>query len=123
LIAWNTHSVRERSVSFILDLLVTSVLVLLVAQIVRGVEVQSWGSALLAALVLGLVNAVIRPIALFFSIPLTILTLGLFVWVINALMLWIVGALTPGFTVRGFRAAFLGSLILTGLQLLLYLVF
>jgi putative membrane protein len=110
-------------VSFIVDLLVTSVLVLLVAQIVRGVEVQSWGSALLAALVLGLVNAVIRPVALFFSIPLTILTLGLFVWVVNALMLWIVGALTPGFSVRGFRAALLGSLLLTGLRFLLYLVF
>lgn len=106
-----------------LDLLVTSVLLLLVAQVVRGVEVKSWGSALLAALVLALVNVVVRPVALFVSFPLTILTLGLFVWLINALMLWIVGAFTPGFSVRGFRAALLGSLLLTGLQFLLHLLF
>ena len=65
---------------FILDLLVTSVLVLLVAQVVRGIEVQSWGNAILAALVLAVVNLFIRPVALFISLPLTILTLGLFVW-------------------------------------------
>jgi len=110
-------------VSFILDLLVTSVLVLFVARVVRGIEVRSWGSALLAALVLAGVNVVIRPVALVLSIPLTILTLGLFVWLINALMFWIVGAFTPGFNVRGFRAAFLGSLLLTGLQFLVHLVF
>lgn len=109
--------------SFILDLLVTSVLVLFVARVVRGIEVRSWGSALLAALVLAGVNVVIRPVALVLSIPLTILTLGLFVWLINALMFWIVGAFTPGFNVRGFRAAFLGSLLLTGLQFLVHLVF
>lgn len=108
--------------SFILDLLVTSVLVLLVARVVRGIEVRSWGSALLAALVLAAVNVVIRPVALVLSIPLTILTLGLFVWLINALMFWIVGAFTPGFSVRGFKAAFLGSLLLTGLQFLVHLV-
>jgi putative membrane protein len=109
-------------VGFILDLLVTSVLVLLVAQVVRGIEVQSWGNALMAALVLAIVNVVIRPVALFFSLPLTILTLGLFVWLINALMFWIAGAFTPGFNVRGFRAAFLGSLLLTGLQFVVHLV-
>lgn len=108
--------------SFILDLLVTSVLVLLVARVVRGIEVRSWGSALLAALVLAAVNVVIRPVALVLSIPLTILTLGLFVWLINALMFWIVGAFTPGFSVRGFKAAFFGSLLLTGLQFLVHLV-
>ncbi len=109
--------------SFILDLLVTSVLLMLVGQVVRDVEVRSWGSALLAAVVLAAVNVVIRPVALFLSFPLTIVTLGLFVWIINALMLWIVGAFTPGFRVRGFRAAFLGSLLLTGLRFLLHLVF
>lgn len=109
--------------SFILDLLVTSVLLMLVGQVVRDVEVRSWGSALLAAVVLAAVNVVIRPVALFLSFPLTIVTLGLFVWIINALMLWIVGAFTPGFSVRGFRAAFLGSLLLTGLRFLLHLVF
>ncbi len=108
--------------SFILDLLVTSVLVLLVARVVRGIEVRSWGSALLAALVLAAVNVFIRPVALVLSIPLTILTLGLFVWLINALMFWIVGAFTPGFSVRGFKAAVLGSLLLTGLQFLVHLV-
>jgi putative membrane protein len=110
-------------VSFILDILLTSVLLMLVGQIVRDIEVRSWGSALLAALVLAGVNAFIRPVALFLSFPLTVLTLGLFVWLVNALMLWVTGAFTPGFSVRGFKAAFLGSLLLTGLRFLLHLVF
>ena len=108
---------------FILDILVMSVLLLLAGQVVRGIEVRSWGGALLAALALAIVNVTIRPVALFLSIPMTILTLGLFVLLIDALMLWLAGAVAPGFSVRGFRAAFLGSLLLTWLRFVLHLVF
>jgi putative membrane protein len=98
---------------FVIHLLVTSLLILLVAKLVTGFEVDSWGSALLAALILGLVNAVIRPVVVFLSLPLTILTLGLFIFVINALMVWLASAIGPGFRIKGFGPAFLGALLLT----------
>ena len=71
------------------------------------------GMALIAALVLGIVNAIIRPILMVFTLPLNVLTLGLFTFVINAFMLMIVGALVSGFAVDGFFAALLGSVVLS----------
>ena len=85
--------------------------VLLVTFLVPGVFVRSFWTALLAALVIGLVNAVIRPLVLLISLPVTLLTLGLFPFVINALMFWLASAFVPGFYVEGFRAAFWGGLV------------
>src|SRR5690606_1670273 len=84
-----------------------------------GVRVDGVLAALVAAAVLGVVNAVIRPVLLVLTIPLNLLTLGLFTFVINALMLWLVAAVVDGFEVVGFTGAFIGSLLLTVVSALL----
>lgn len=88
----------------------------LVARIVPGIQVRDFGAALLATLVIVVVNAVVGPVLRFFAWPLTILTLGLFRLVINALLLMLAAMLTPGFRVRGLLNAILGSLVLTVLN-------
>ena len=108
--------------AFLIHLVLTAALLLLVARLVRGVEVVGWGPALLGALVLGLVNAVVRPLMVFLTFPLTIITLGLFLFVINALVLWLVAALVPGMRIQGFGPALVGSLLLTMLNVLISLV-
>ena len=87
------------------------------ANLVRGVHVQGWGSAFVGAMVLGFVNAVVRPLMVLLTLPFTILTFGLFLLVVNALMLWLVAALVPGIRIQGFGSALLGSLVLTLLNL------
>ena len=84
---------------------------LLVAQIYPGVQIGSFGAALLAALVLGLLNALLRPLLVLLTLPVTLLTLGLFLFVINALMFYGAAGLLDGFSVGGFGAALIGSLI------------
>ena len=82
------------------------------AYILRGVHVQSVGTALVVAIVLGLVNALLRPILIFLTFPITLITMGLFVFVINALMILLVDKLVPGFQVDGFWWALIYSLVL-----------
>ncbi|WP_430419194.1 phage holin family protein [Methylibium petroleiphilum] len=84
---------------------------LLVAHLYPGVVVQSFGAAMIAALVLGLFNAVLRPLLVLLTLPVTLLTLGLFLFVINALMFYFAASVLDGFSVRGFGAALIGSLI------------
>ena len=84
---------------------------LLVANIYPGVALKSFGSALIAALVLGLLNALLRPILVLLTLPVTVLTLGLFLFVINALMFYFAASLLDGFHVTGFVAALIGSLL------------
>ena len=84
---------------------------LLVAYLYPGVQVVSFTAALIAALVLGLVNALVRPILVLLTLPVTLLTLGLFLFVINALLFWFVAEVVHGFTVTGFVAALVGSLL------------
>jgi putative membrane protein len=83
----------------------------LVTLIVPGVQVQDELSAFIAAVVLGLVNALVKPVLIILTLPITVLTLGLFLLVLNALLFWGVGALLPGFNVDGFWWAMLGALI------------
>jgi putative membrane protein len=104
--------------SFFAHLILTAGLLLIMAHFVHGVQVEGWGAALIGALVLGFVNAVVRPVMVFLTLPLTVLSLGLFLLVINALMLWLVAALVPGIRVNSFWAALIGSLVLTGLNLI-----
>lgn len=103
--------------SFLAHLILTAGLLLLMAHFVRGVQIEGWGSAIIGAIVLGLVNAVVRPVMVFLTFPLTILSFGLFLLVINALMLWLMAALVPGIRVQGFWPALVGSLVLTLLNL------
>lgn len=103
--------------AFVVHLVLSAALLLIVANVVRGIELAGWGSALLAALLLGLVNAVVRPVMIVLTLPLTVVTFGLFLLVVNALMLWLVAGLVPGMRIHGFGAAFVGSLLLTLLNL------
>ena len=84
---------------------------LLVAYLYPGVQVRDFVAALVAALVLGLVNALIRPLLVILTLPVTLLTLGLFLFVINAFLFWLVAELVQGFTVTNFWAALIGSIL------------
>jgi putative membrane protein len=82
-----------------------------VAYIVPGIRVDTFTTALIAALVLGLVNTIIRPILVVLTLPVTVLTLGLFLFVINGLLFWAVGSFLKGFHVDGFLIAVLGAVV------------
>jgi putative membrane protein len=84
---------------------------LLVAYLYPGVQVASFTSALIAAFVLGIFNTLVRPLLVLLTLPVTLLTLGLFLFVINALMFWAAASVLGGFNVAGFWAALIGSLI------------
>jgi putative membrane protein len=88
---------------------------LFVAYVYSGVEVRTFGTAMAAAVVIGLFNIVVRPVLVLMTLPVTLLTLGLFLFVINALMFWAAAAVLDGFVVRGFVGALVGSLIYTAL--------
>ena len=103
----------------ILKWLLSAAALLGVAYVYGGVAVASFGSAMLAALVIGLLNMLLRPILVVLTIPVTIITLGLFLFVINALMFWSASGLLSGFHVNGFWAALLGSLIYSALGVLI----
>ncbi|MBI5037227.1 MAG: phage holin family protein [Candidatus Kerfeldbacteria bacterium] len=96
--------------NLIIRLILNAAALIAVTYVVPGFEVDSFWYALIAAVVLGLVNAIIKPILIIFTLPITILTLGLFTFVINALLIWVVASFLPGFEVEGFIAALLGGL-------------
>ena len=91
--------------------IVNAAALLLVAYLYPGVAVESFLAAAIAALVLGLVNALVRPLLVVLTLPVTLLTLGLFLFVINALLFWLVAEIVPGFRVTGFVAALVGSIL------------
>jgi putative membrane protein len=96
----------------------------LVAQIIPGIKVRDFGAALIATIVIAIVNAVAGPVFRFFAWPLIFLTLGLFLLVVNAVLLKLASLFTPGFSVHGFFAALAGSMVLTILNSILrYIVF
>jgi putative membrane protein len=104
---------------FLLHLVLTAIALIVVANLVSGVAVGGLVPALIAALILGLVNAVVKPIMVVLTLPLTIITLGLFIFVVNALMFWLASVFVPDFQVTGFVPALLGSLLLTVLNVLI----
>ena len=91
--------------------LLSAAALLLIAYLYQGVEVRSFTTALVAAFVIGLLNTVVRPVLVLLTLPVTVVTLGLFLFVINALMFWAAASLLDGFQVRDFTAALIGSLI------------
>jgi putative membrane protein len=91
--------------------LINTVSLIAVAYLMPSISVSSFTTALIAALVLGLVNTVIRPILVILTLPATILTLGLFIFVINGLLFWLVGSFIEGFRVSGFWAGVLGAIV------------
>lgn len=92
--------------------LLGAVALMLVAYYVPGIAVNSFYAALVAALILGLINALIRPVLLLLTLPINILTLGLFTLVLNALMFWLASSVVKGFFVAGFWPAFWGALVM-----------
>ncbi len=103
----------------VLKWLLSALALLAVTHLYGGVQVASFGSALIAAAVIGLLNMVVRPVLVILTLPVTVVTLGLFFFVINALMFWAASVLLGGFHVNGFGAALLGSLLYSALGLLI----
>jgi putative membrane protein len=101
---------------FLIRAVVNALAIWLATEVVPGIEAGSVTTVVVAALVLGLVNAIVRPVLLVLTLPLTLVTLGLFLFVLNALCLWLTSAIVPGFEVRGFWPAFWGALILSALS-------
>jgi len=103
----------------LLKWLLSAAALLFVAYVYSGVQVQSFTSALIAAFVIGLFNVVLRPVLVVLTLPVTIVTVGLFLFVINALLFWAAASVLEGFQVSGFGAALLGSLIYSLLGVLI----
>ncbi|MGB4116828.1 MAG: phage holin family protein [Polaromonas sp.] len=102
---------------FILKWLCSALALLAVAYLYSGVVVTSFTGALIAAAVLGVLNTIVRPLLVLLTLPVTLVTLGLFMFVINALMFWAAASLVSGLGVNGFWAALIGSVIYSLLQL------
>jgi putative membrane protein len=100
-------------IGFAIRLGITALGLWLAQQVVPGIQITGTGTLVAAALLLGIVNAVVRPLALLFTLPITVLTLGLFLLVVNAAMFGLVAALLDDFHVAGFGAALLGSLVVS----------
>ncbi len=108
---------------FLVTLVLNALALLLVAHLIPGIHVSGFVAALIAALVLGVLNALIKPILILLTLPLNILTLGLFTFVINAFILWLAAALVPGFTLdRFFPTAILAAIVLAVINMLISLV-
>jgi len=91
--------------------LINAIALMAVAYLMPSISVSSFGAALAAALVLGLVNAFVRPVLVLLTLPVTILTLGLFIFVLNGLLFWMVGSWLEGFAVAGFWSAVFGAIL------------
>lgn len=103
----------------ILVWLINAVALLAVPYVIPSITVDSFGTASIAALVLGLINTIIRPILVILTLPATVLTLGLFIFVINGLLFWFAGDLLHGFHVGGFWAGVFGSIVFSVISWLL----
>lgn len=108
-----------RTMKLLIKWILSATALLAVAHLYSGVEVKSFTAALIAAFVIGLLNTVVRPLLVVLTLPFTVLTLGLFLFVINALMFWSAASVLEGFHVQGFTAALIGSLIYTALGMVI----
>ena len=105
--------------SLLLVWVINAVALLAVAYLIPSIHVASFWAALIAALVLGLVNTLVRPVLVILTLPVTLLTLGVFILVINALLFWFVGSILQGFQVASFGSAFFGALLYSLISFLL----
>jgi putative membrane protein len=104
---------------FLLDWIISAFGLLVVARVIPGFQVDGFGTALLAALVLGLVNATLGVVLLVLTFPLTLITFGLFHFVVMAFLIWIATGIVPGFHVSGFFPAFFGAIVLALVSMVL----
>jgi len=98
---------------FLLRVAVNALAIVLAASLLPGIEVDGIVPALAAAVLLGLVNAFVRPVLLILTLPITLVTLGLFLFVLNGFCFWLVASLVKGFHVAGFGSALLGALVVS----------
>jgi putative membrane protein len=98
---------------FLARLLLNAIAILVAAWLVPGIELSGNAAALAAGALLGLVNALVRPVLIVLTLPFTLVTLGLFIFVVNALCLGLTAAVIPGFAIGGFWSAFLGALVVS----------
>jgi len=105
---------------FIARLIINALLILLLSYIIPGIEVSGFYIALLVAIIFGLVNIFIKPLIILLTLPITILTLGLFILVINAFLFWLVSVIIPGFEVHSFWSALASVLIIWAVNTILY---
>ncbi len=96
----------------VLYFLVMAAALLLLSRLLPGFQVDDFGAALWAALILGLLNAIVRPVLFLLTLPLTVLTIGLFLFVLNAIILFLTAALVPGFRIHGWGTAILAAVVL-----------
>lgn len=108
---------------WIVSWLIATVALLITAKLIDGFHVNSFGNAFVAAAVIGLVNVFIKPVLVLLTLPITFLTLGLFVLVINAFLLKACAALVKGFDIEGWGPAFLGAIVLALVKVVLHWVF
>ena len=104
---------------WLLHWIVNAIVLLVVSRIVSGFQIRSFGSAMFAVVIIGIVNATLGLFLKVMTFPLSLLTLGLFVLVIDAIVLWISSKVVPGFSITGFMPAFIAALVLAVLQMLL----
>jgi putative membrane protein len=103
----------QHQMGILIRIVVNALAIVVAAKVIPGIELNGVLSALAAGLVLGVVNGIVRPILVFFTLPLTLLTLGLFLLVLNGLCLWLTSALVTGFEIHGFWAAVFGALLVS----------
>lgn len=108
--------------SILANWLISALSIFLVANYLPGFSVNSFTTALVVALVLGIINAIIKPILVILTLPINILTLGLFTFVINAALIMLAASLVPGFKVTGFGPALVAALILWGISIIVHIV-
>lgn len=97
----------------LIRLLLNALVIFAVSHMIRGVEIRGYGTAILVSIVLGIMNVLVRPILILLTLPITVLSLGLFIFVLNALLLWLVSAIVPGFSIRTFGSALLSAFLIS----------
>jgi putative membrane protein len=103
----------------IVNLFLSTAVLLITAMIVPGIDILSWGAAVLACIIIAVLNVAVRPILSLLTLPITILTLGIFSFVINAILLYMTAGLIDGFNVEGWGSAFLGAIVLAIVQMIM----
>lgn len=106
--------------NLIIKWVVNALALFIVANILPGIKLENFSSGMVAVLMIGLLNVFVKPILLLFTLPINLVTLGLFTFVINAVVLLLAAAITPGFKIDGFGTALLGSILLTVVSTLLH---
>jgi len=106
-------------IKLLLVWLINAFALIAVAYLMPGVSVASFTTALVAALILGLINAVVRPVLVLLTLPVTLITLGLFIFVLNGLLFWFVGSFIQGFVVQGFWSGVFGAIVFSLISWLL----